>query len=58
MEIVNRQKLAVIALLLIIEKERKRNKFKRIWARHWLQRRNTSQTTLTMRHKELRFVSV
>jgi len=36
MKVINRQKLAAIAaLLLIIERERKRTKLKKIWARHW-----------------------
>jgi len=56
MEVINRKKLAAITLFLIIEREKKRIKFKRIWARHWLQRRNTNETTLTLLYKELRFV--
>jgi len=34
MEVINKQKLAGIALLLIIKKKRKWTKLKRIWARH------------------------
>jgi len=56
MEVINRKKFAAIALFLIIEREKKQIKFKRIWARHWLQRRNTNETTLTLLYKELRFV--
>lgn len=57
METAKRQKLLVaVALLLIVERERRKqqNNKTRIWARYWLQRRNTISNTLTMLHKELR----
>lgn len=56
MEAARRRKLAAVTLFLIVERERKKQNNKKIWARYWLQRRNTICNTLTMLNKELRFV--
>lgn len=58
MEVTKRKNIAAVALLLIIDRERKKckKKNKRIWARKWLQRRQRGQNILTMLHNELRFV--
>lgn len=57
MEVERRRRLAAVALFLIVERERRKQQNKRkIWARYWLQRRNTICNTLTMLQKELRFV--
>lgn len=57
-EVVRRRKLVAVALFLILErgKRKQQNRKKRLWARYWLQRRNTVCNTLTMLHEELRFV--